>query len=412
MTSLIVMWGLVFSFPSDYLNFAIAASDDEDDKEKEEEAEEIEDDVENLEDDLEKALKEKAVKEQEKLLISNELWAIRKNITVVEADIEETGNEIKKLEREIVEAIDEIALKKKLMGAILRQINRTNRELQLIAYGKESGLSEYFSIVDGLENMEGKLSTLIVEVRQKKEDLEKQRIKQKEGLALHDDQKELLEYQKNKKGWVLSQKQQAINEDASEIGQIQAKISKMKSEISKLLGKGYDASDIKSAVKYASKKTGVRRDFLMGMLVVESNLGRFTGGCNYKESRMSDYRKTIFKQICKEVDRNYKKMKVSCPPSNYKGTGGAMGVQQFMSDTWLGYKDRISEKTGNYPPDPWNLTDGVMAMAIKLGNDGATKKSGEWRAASRYLGTCHTKTTEFYCRDVLYWADNYEKVLN
>ena len=181
MTSLIVMWGLVFSFPSDYLNFAIAASDDEDDKEKEEEAEEIEDDVENLEDDLEKALKEKAVKEQEKLLISNELWAIRKNITVVEADIEETGNEIKKLEREIVEAIDEIALKKKLMGAILRQINRTNRELQLIAYGKESGLSEYFSIVDGLENMEGKLSTLIVEVRQKKEDLEKQRIKQKEG---------------------------------------------------------------------------------------------------------------------------------------------------------------------------------------------------------------------------------------
>lgn len=400
MTSLLVMWGLVFSIPT------FADSDEED--QTEEEVNDIEDEVDDLEDDLEKAEKEKAAKVQKRLLISNEVAAIKQNIAIVEAEIKETETELKKIEAGIFNAIEEIENKKELMAALLRQVNRTNRDLQVMAFGSENGLNEYFTVVDGLENMEAKLFTLIGEVRQKKEVLEGQRKVQKETMVVHDDQKKTLEYEKNKKGYVLNQTQQAINEDAAEIGQIQSKISKMNSELSKLLGSGYEASDLKDAVKYASKKTGVRKDFLMGMLVVESDLGRFTGGCDYKESRMSDYRKTIFKQICKEVDRNYKKVKVSCPPSGYVGTGGAMGVQQFMSDTWLGYKDAISAKTGNYPPDPWNLTDGVMAMALKLANDGATSKSGECAASKRYLGGSH----DWYCQKVQYWADNYEQLLD
>ena len=123
---------------------------------------------------------------------------------------------------------------------------------------------------------------------------------------------------------------------------------------------------------------------------------------------MNDHRKKVFKEICDDLDHNYKKMKVSCPPSNYKGTGGAMGVAQFMSDTWKGYEDKIASKTGHNPPDPWSLTDGVMAMAIKLANDGALNgKSGECAAAKRYLGGNH----QWYCDKVLYWADNYKDKL-
>ncbi len=409
MTSFLVMWGLVFSFLISSISIVKAASEEEEYQEKiEDEADEIEDEVDDLEDNLEKVEKQKATKEQKRLLISTEIGAIQKNINLVESEIEKTNNQLKQLEKDIVSAIDEIVSKKKLMGSLLRQINRTNRDLRMMTYGKEDGLNQYFTLVDGLENMEGRLLKLIGEIRQRKDDLEDQRKNQKEAMIVHDDQKKMLEYQKNKKGYILSQTQGEINKDVAEIGQIQSKISKMKAEISKLLGEGYNANDIKSAVKYASKKTGVRRDFLMGMLVVESDLGRFTGGCTYKESRMSDYRKKIFKKICKVVDRNYKKMKVSCPPSNYKGTGGAMGVEQFMSDTWIGYEDEIASKTGNYPPDPWNLTDGVMAMALKLKKDGASSKSGECVAAKRYLGGSH----DWYCQKVLYWADNYEKILN
>ncbi len=413
MTSLFVMWGLVFSIPIIHTNFVFAedAVSEEELKKQEEEAKKIEkneEKIDDLKDDLKKIEQEKTIKEQKKLSISNEIGAIKENISIIESEIEATENEIKRIETEITKALDDIVAKKKLTAEVLRQINRTNRNLQLIAYGNENGLNEYFTAVDNFENMEDRLSKLIIEIRQEKDSLEEQRKTQKEAMAIHDDQKETLEYQKNKQGWVLTQTQQEINNDVAEIGQIQSKISKMKSEISKLLGSGYEAGDIEEAVKFASKKTGVRRDFLMGMLVVESDLGRFTGGCDYKESRMNEYRKTVFKQICKEVGRDYKKVKVSCPPSGYVGTGGAMGVEQFMSDTWMGYKDEISAKTGNYPPDPWNLTDGVMAMALKLAKDGATSKSGECAASKRYLGGSH----DWYCQKVQYWADNYEQILD
>ena len=121
------------------------------------------------------------------------------------------------------------------------------------------------------------------------------------------------------------------------------------------------------------------------------------------------WRKSIFEEIVDELGYDEDKKKVSCNPSSYVGTGGAMGVAQFMSDTWRGYEDKIASVTGNNPPDPWDLFDGVMAMAIKLKNDGADKsgdvritnpcddkkKYVDWEdyAAMKYLGwSCYALT--------------------
>ncbi|MBU2028769.1 hypothetical protein KJ761_02660, partial [Patescibacteria group bacterium] len=102
-----------------------------------------------------------------------------------------------------------------------------------------------------------------------------------------------------------------------------------------------------------------------------------------------------------------------------KGTGGAMGVAQFMPDTWNGYKKSVAAVTGHNPPDPWSLTDGVTAMALKLAKvSGVTahKKSAEAKAYCIYLAGgnwaayCDNKGTD-YGKLVLYWADNYEKKL-
>ncbi|MFC1609261.1 lytic murein transglycosylase, partial [Patescibacteria group bacterium] len=254
--------------------------------------------------------------------------------------------------------------------------------------------------------------------------------KEKEELEeVKDDHEDLLEQKDEQKQALMIDKyhlQGEVAETKADIGKLKKKLSKLNSELTKMLGKKYDVDDIEDAVKLASKKTGVRKDFLMGMLVVESDLGRYTGGCNYKESRMNTQRKAIFKEICEELDYNYKKRKVSCPPKSYNGTGGAMGVAQFMSDTWRGYQSQIAANTGNHPPDPWSLVDGVMAMAVKLKNDGATggkvriinpcnrsKKiyiKGEEYASLKYLGwSCYGLTN--YAKNVQYWADNYEKLL-
>lgn len=372
---------------------------------------EIKDREDKIRDEIKDIEKDKIKDEKIKWKISSEIGAINGNISKIEKSLTETANELERVELEIKRNELIIQEKKLLMAEALRKLDRMRLETSLIFLGESDNFKKYFFVSDELGKLEEEILLMVDELKQKKKEREGSKKEYSEVLEVQADQKNTLEGEKKKKDYLLNQTQKSIDKKDADIANLQAKLAKLQSELSSLLGKSYNFSDIERAVEFASKKTGVRKDFLMGMLVVESNLGRFTGGCNYKESRMSPERQKKFEAICKELGYDYKKKKVSCPPKNYKGTGGAMGVQQFMSDTWMAYRSEISSYTGNNPPDPWNLTDGVMAMALKLAKDGATKKSGEWQAASRYLGTCSTKSTRFYCDDVQYWADHYEKKL-
>ena len=83
-----------------------------------------------------------------------------------------------------------------------------------------------------------------------------------------------------------------------------------------------------------------------------------------------------------------------------------MGVSQFMSDMWKGYESQIRSQTGNSKPDPWGLTDGVMAMALKLKKAGATssKESAIRSASVNYLGAFNAN----YYNGIVYWSKNYK----
>lgn len=87
-----------------------------------------------------------------------------------------------------------------------------------------------------------------------------------------------------------------------------------------------------------------------------------------------------------------------------------MGVSQFMSDVWRGYESDIRSKTGHGTPDPWNLTDGVMAMALKLRKAGATSDSASAikKASVNYLGTFYKN----YYDGIVYWSKNYKKLFS
>jgi peptidoglycan hydrolase CwlO-like protein len=367
--------------------------------------------IDDLQNELEKAKKAKEENVQKKLIISNDVQKINGNISFIESEISKSQSELRSLEVGIVEKEKGIARQKEFISDILRNINQVDQEVGLISINSNSGIEDYFAAADSLEQLQEKLVGAVNEMKAQKADLDQKREEQVGVVEMQDDQRKTLVSEKNKKNVLLGQTQLEIKQKESEIGEIQSKISKLKADISRLLGKGYDAKDIEDAAKFASKASGVRKDFLMGMLVIESDLGRYTGGCDYKESRMSSYRKEIFKDICEELDYDYKKQKVSCPPSGYSGTGGAMGVAQFMSDTWMGYKSSIATATGHNPPDPWNLTDGVTAMALKLAKGGATSNKGECNAAKLYLSGTTSSKYDWYCDKVLYWADNYEALI-
>lgn len=185
--------------------------------------------------------------------------------------------------------------------------------------------------------------------------------------------------------------------------------------------------EIKEAVKFATEKTGVREDFLMGMLSIESDFGRNTGKCTYDEVEKGaesshrrgllslkawntfKHRREIIKSVAGELGYDYKKIKVSCNPSKYNGTGGALGIPQFMPDTWMEYKDELSNILGKKNPDPWSPRDGVLAMALKLSDvPGVTdhNRGSERNAAKLYLSGTTSWRYDWYANQVVYWREN------
>lgn len=194
-----------------------------------------------------------------------------------------------------------------------------------------------------------------------------------------------------------------------------------------------DPKKIEEAAEFASNATGVRKNFIIGLLAVESDLGRNPGKCTYQEvedgariahqkGRLSakawktfNKRREIIKDVAKDLGYDYEKLSVSCNPgAAYAGTGGAMGIPQFMPDTWMEYKDRISAVVGKENPDPWNEKDAAVAVALKLSDvAGVTSHSrlAERNAAKMYLSGNTSSRYDWYANQILYWAENYRELI-
>jgi len=364
-------------------------------------------------------LEKKIQKEEDaKTKLESDLTNIQKSVNTTQADIQKTEaaikqaiDEIDRKKKELELLTGSIEIKKDVLKNILQEFYYSQKEPIIYAMLNENDLSKAFSKADHIITLNQKVYDALNDIQQSKSDVEKQA---QDIENTRQDHEKLLDLKQDQQQDLLAVKadtQQNIAEKEATIGELNAKLDKLRSSLSGYLGKAYDAKDVEDAAKFASKASGVRKDFILGMLTVESDLGRFTGGCSAKDSKMSGTRLSLFKDICDSLGYNWKTRKVSCPPKSYKGTGGAMGVAQFMSDTWVGYKSSIASKTGHNPPDPWNLTDGVMAMGLKLARGGATKKSGECNAAKLYLSGTTSSKYNWYCTKVLYWADNYESKL-
>lgn len=361
------------------------------------EAEKTQDEINDLEKDLKK--EEAALAAEESKLYKNQ------------AQISTTNSRINKIKADIARKEAELAnlnaraeLNKKLLAEYIRQIYYANQDsnllIELAMY--KGNLSDMVANPDSMINIKAKIADALQIIN----DAKIETMQTKDELA---DQKQ--ENQKILQSQQVLQNQIAgeVQERQATVAEIQKKISKLRSTLSSFLGKSFSMDDVINAVKYAEKKTGVRKEFLFAVLDKETDLGRFTGGCTYKKSKMGDTNLKYFKEICSDLGYDYSKMKVSCALSY--GIGGAMGVAQFMPSTWMGYKDAISQKTGNNPADPWSLKDGIMGMALYLKNKGGDKKSGEYQAAAMYYCGGNWKRTvcRNYANTVISWSKGYDE---
>ena len=390
-------------------------------------------DTQNNISDLQKKL-EKAQAAKEKL--QQNLGQIQKSVSIVKLDINKTKSviqdtvaNISRKETEVANMNDQITLQKELLKSFMQQVYYNQNQPILNVVLASQNFADVFSNTDHLLTLGDKIKDLSGQIAQNVSQLESDKsqladLKQQheQVLATKVDQQQTL---------VADQvdTQQSIQDKQQTIDKLNKELSQLQGDLNTLLGKSYSAKNIMDAVAYASDKTNVPRGFLIGVLKMETNLGANVGGCTYgqvESGAESSYkagklgktawatflkRRDTFKGITKELGLDYQKQKVSCNPKGYTGTGGAMGVAQFMPDTWNAYKSQVASITGNNPPSPWDLGDGVMAMALKLGRTpGVTagKKTAFKTAACSYLGTCYAP----YINGILYWADNYKDLLN
>lgn len=388
---------------------------------------EIKDDISDVEKKLKQAEAKKKSLEAELAGINASLSATQRAIVEAQIKIQQAANTIERKEAEVALLEEQMKEKKEIIAGLMRELYYEGEwPLPRILVAEER-FAETINDPDKLLTVGEKISSILDSLSLTKADTESEKLSLEDAKKNHET---LLQKKALEKRELVSDQQETIEdvEDvAKTVNRLKKELNELQSDLNALIGGSYDAGDIKEAVEYASSKTGVPKGFLMGMLKMETNLGKNVGGCTYgevekgaearyKSGKLSkaswatfQRRREIFKSITKELGYDYKKKKVSCNPSGYTGTGGAMGVAQFMPDTWMGYKAQVASRTGHNPPDPWNLTDGVMAMASKLARTpGVTSGSrSAWKkAAALYLGTSYAP----YINGVLYWADNYKKL--
>jgi peptidoglycan hydrolase CwlO-like protein len=298
-------------------------------------------------------------------------------IAATKARIAKLMSDIADKERELNNLNDQAKLNKVMLGEYIRQMYYATQDQDpVIALATFQGnLSDMVSESDNMLSVKAKMLESLqiiddakIQTQQAKADLADQQA----------DHKQLLQTQQVQQSAIVSD----IQDTQATLKELNEKLNKLRSDLASLLGTNISTDDVKKAAGIASKATGVRKSFILAELTQESGLGRYTGGCTYKNTRVKPADATAFKGIMKELGYDINSKKISCAGS--VGYGGAMGIAQFMPTTWLGYKSYISGATGHNPPDPWSVIDGIMGMAKKLANGGATSKKGEYNASMLY----------------------------
>jgi len=362
-------------------------------------------------------------------ILEDQISQIRVEISQVDLMIQKSTLNIQGVDSQIDDLENKVNQKKDLLGEYLRTMAQYDQESLLEVILKNNKFSDFFDELNSLETVQEQIQSILVavrvlkdELRGQKDELEGQRdvqnrlktvqLSQKRGVEVKQWQKEdLLDKTKGEEYLY----RQMIQDNHEEIDYIKDQLT--------LLDKYNITLDdaVQNAI-YAGTKTGIRPAYLLGVLENESRLGLNVGTgdwqndmylCNINRGyiTMGNSLKNAFLQICEELGLNPDLQPVSAKPTAYKGCGGAMGIAQFMSTTWLSYKDRVAAITGNNPPNPWNFKDAFTASAIKLADAGATARTyeAERKAYAMYVGGKYWRGLLSVAERAMVYADQFQK---
>ncbi len=348
-------------------------------------------------------------------------------ITTLGSEINQKTATITTLEQRLVAGRESLA-------KLMRQKNEQELQpLAILALSSED-LSGFFSDIENIDTINGRLQDLFAELRGVKTETQKERaaLDAKKNAELDARHEVVVKQTQIKENQTEKQKLLDVTKkDEKAYQAVLAERQKRAQEIRNALFELRDSAGIsfQSALEYATeaeRSTGVRAAFILGILRQESNLGTNVGQCLLvdpatgagKGKNTSTPIKNVMKperdvppflDLTARLGISPYAQVVSCPQSI--GYGGAMGPSQFIASTWKMYEARITSATGASVADPWKPAHAVMATGLYLKDLGAHKQtySAEREAAARYYaGGNWAKSGLGYAASVLSFATKYQ----
>jgi len=361
--------------------------------------------------------------------LSGELAIFDLQIKQIQAEIDATTLTIQSLKGEIAERESDIAKKE---AQISHENSLLSQYLREVSYNESSSLfefllrnrrfSDFFNDMNYLNNIQGKIHGTLAKIK----DLRTKLIKEKEDLeSQKTEQEQLRQIQKRQQNSLASTrkaKQKLLDQTKGQEKKYQDLITKTRADIEKIKNQPYELAQgykltFEQALQYAalaSRHTGVRSAFLLGILKIESDWGGNVGkGTWQKDMHPRDF--NAFKQITAALGLDPNSTPVSKKPSY--GWGGAMGPAQFIPSTWILYAASVGNLTGHNPPSPWNYEDAFTASGLLLADAGASQQTynAEHKAARIYIAGGRwnrSLTARIYANNVMAAAAKIQKDIN
>ncbi len=369
-----------------------------------------------------------ATSQAQQKTLKTEITNLNNKISKLKAEIQHNNLLIKDLKFQIKDTEVSITTTqgriedtKNKLAELLRAISQYDQISTIEILLSEENLSGFFNELTDLDALSSKHQQLYEDITNLKIQLEKE----KESL---DEEKDSLEKQvvvsslkakeneslKSTKNNLLTQTKGEETKYQTYLKETQEKAQEIRKRIFELAQIGdTEAPSYEEAyalAKYAGEQTGVRPALILGLLEVESAIGKNVGQCNCAGKTFCKHPNvtwkqimpksswSAFEQITKELGLDPNTTPVSCSVSgNAIQAGGAMGPAQFMPSTWLNlkYKTRVETITGVVPANPWRVKDAFLAAALYLKDWGADsqKLTKEIGAVTAYLCGTSTMTT-------------------
>ena len=382
--------------------------------------------------------KQRTTLEQGIAVLDNKIKTAQLQIKQSDLALSQIKNNISEKESAIKDVDDKVVRGERSLAQLLRRTREID-DLSLAELALGQNLDDFFRDIDDFQTIQQALgdsftemALLHEELARRKTDLEEkedeaQKVRTVQVLvkaAIQKDEKEKRDILSTTKGQEKAY-QQLIADKQKQAAAIRAALFGLRDSGAIPFGTAYDYA------KQASALTRVRPALILAILTQESDLGQNVGSCYVTDiltghgvakstgkafsNVMKAPRDTEpFRTLVDALGRDWSTTPVSCPQGS--GYGGAMGPAQFISSTWVLYKSRLSQLTGEETPDPWSARTAIFATALLMGDnggDGGTRASERKAALKYFAGSNWSKPANaFYGDGVMELVDDIQSQID